>query len=98
MVESRRGWLARVGGKHGKHPIVSWEVAQFLSDEDCYPLIEKTMDWYRNNAKGRERIGAAIIRHGLPKYLNEVVRPLGLEIIDNPEDRKKFRVQGNTYA
>ncbi len=98
MVESRRGWLARVGGKHGKHPIHSYEIAQFVSDEESYPLIEKTIEWYQANAEGRERIGATIVRLGLPKYLEEVVKPMGLEIIDKSEDRKKFWAQGNMYA
>ena len=98
MVESRKGWLARVGGKHGKHPIHSYEIAQFVSDEECYPLIEKTVEWYQANAEGRERIGATIVRLGLPKYLDEVVRPIGLEIIAKAEDRKKFWAQGNMYA
>ena len=98
MVESRRGWLARVGGKHGKHPIHSYEIAQFVSDEECYPLIEKTMEWYRANAEGRERIGATIVRLGLPKYFKEAVRPIGLEVIEKAEDRKKFWAQGNMYA
>lgn len=98
MVESRKGWLARVGGKHGKHPIHSYETAQFVSDKDCYLLIEKTVAWYQSNAEGRERIGATIVRLGLSRYLDEVVRPIGLEIIDKAEDRKKFRTQGNMYA
>jgi dissimilatory sulfite reductase (desulfoviridin) alpha/beta subunit len=98
MVESRRGWLTRVGGKHGKHPIHSYEIAQFVSNEECYPLIEKTMEWYQANAEGRERIGATIVRLGLPKFLDEVFGPMGLEIIDKVEDRKKFWAQGNMYT
>ncbi len=98
MIEGRKGWLIRVGGKHGRHPIYSYEVAQFVSDEECYRLIEKTVEWYQANAEGRERIGATIVRLGLPKYLDEVVRPMGLEIIDKAEDRKKFWARGNMYA
>ena len=98
MVEKRKGWLARVGGKHGKHPIHSYEIAQFVSDEECCTLIEKTIEWYQANAEGRERIGATIVRLGLPKYLDEVVRPIGLEIIDKTEERKKYWSQGNMYA
>lgn len=97
MVTARKGWLARTGGKHGKHPIYAYEIARFVSDEQCYPLIEKTLEWYQANARGRERIGAAIGRTGLDRYLDETVRPLGLEIIDRPEDRKKFRTEGNMY-
>ena len=98
MVVTRKGWLVRVGGKHGRHPLLSYEIAQFVSDEQCFPLIEKTLEWYRSNGQGRERIGATIIRLGLSKYLDEVVKPLGLEVIEKPEERRKFRVGGNLYT
>ncbi|OGO43436.1 MAG: sulfite reductase, partial [Chloroflexi bacterium RBG_16_58_8] len=55
MVEGRKGWLVRVGGKHGRHPLYAYEIARFVSDEQCYPLIEKTMEWYQKNGQGRER-------------------------------------------
>lgn len=97
MTEGRRGWLVRVGGKHGRHPIHAYEVARFATDEQCYPLIEKAMAWYEANAEGRERIGAAIGRHGLAGYIDTVVRPLGLETIDTREARRKFRTEGNFY-
>jgi len=97
MVVSRRGWLVRVGGKHGKHPLHAYEVADFVSDEGAYSLIERTLQWYRDNAQGMERIGATIARLGLRKYLDEVITPLGLEVIDRPEDRRKYRAEGNFY-
>lgn len=97
MVVARRGWLARVGGKHGKHPIFAYEVANYLAEEEVYTLIEKTLAWYRENGVGRERIGATIGRLGLPKYIAEVVRPLGLEAIEEPAERRKFRAEGNLY-
>ena len=98
MVEKRKGWLARVGGKHGRHPIYAYEIAQFASDEECFPLIEKTMEWYQANGEGRERIGATIARLGLAQYLDEVLKPLGLELIEKPEERRKFRAGGNMYT
>lgn len=97
MSVGRKGWLARVGGKHGRHPIHSWEVAQFVSDKDVLSLIEKTMEWYRVNANGRERIGATILRLSLSRYMDEVIRPLKLEAIDSAEERRKFRAEGNMY-
>jgi dissimilatory sulfite reductase (desulfoviridin) alpha/beta subunit len=97
MVEARKGWLARVGGKHGKHPLLSYEVAKFVSDEECFPLIEKTLAWYQANAEGRERIGATIGRLGLKKYLEEVVKPLNLEVIERPEERRRYWIGGNLY-
>lgn len=97
MVAHRKGWLARVGGRHGKHPLYAYEVAKFLADDQVHLLIEATLKWYQQSGQGRERIGATIIRLGLDRYLDEVVKPLGLEIIDKPADRKKFWAGGNFY-
>ncbi len=97
LVAARKGWLVRVGGKHGKHPIYSYEVAQFVSDEECFSLIERTTEWYQTNGEGRERIGATIGRLGLTKYLEEVVKPLGFEVIERPDERSKFWARGNLY-
>jgi len=97
MVAARNGWLVRVGGKHGKHPIYAYEIAQFADDTKCLALIERTTEWYRKNAEGRERIGAVIGRLGLARYLDEVVKPLGLEAIEKSADRRKFRSEGNFY-
>jgi len=97
FIVGNKGWLVRVGGKHGRHPIYAYEIAQFASDEECFSLIEKTMEWYQPNAEGRERIGATISRLGLSKYLDEVVKALGLEIIEKPEERRKFWTEGNFY-
>ncbi len=98
MIVGKKGWLIRVGGNHGRHPIYSYEIAQFASDKNCFSVIEKTIDWYQANAKGRERIGATICRLGLSKYLDEVIKPLGLEIIEKPKERRKFWAKGNLYA
>lgn len=97
MAPARKGWLVRVGGKHGKHPIHSYEIAKFVSDKDCFPIIEKTLEWYKANGSGRERIGATLIRTGLPKYLSEVIKPLGVEVIETAEERRKFKAFGNFY-
>ncbi len=97
MLEARKGWLVRVGGKHGKHPIHAYETAQFVPDEQCFTLMERSMEWYQANANGRERLGTVIGRLGLAKYLDEVVKPLDLDVIEKPEDRRKFRAEGNFY-
>ncbi|MBI2865931.1 MAG: 4Fe-4S binding protein, partial [Chloroflexi bacterium] len=98
MVAQRKGWLARVGGRHGKHPLFAYEVAQFLSDDQVCVLLERTLEWYRGKGQGRERIGATIARVGLDSYLTEVVQPLGLEAITVPQARRKFWAGGNLYA
>lgn len=97
IIAARRGWLIRVGGKHGKHPYLAYEIAQFASDEQCFAIIEKTIEWYQVNGEKRERIGETIRRLGLTKYLEEVVKPLGVEVIEKPEERKRYWLAGNLY-
>ncbi len=98
MIAGKKGWLIRVGGKHGRHPIYGYEIALFASDKNCFSVIEKTIDWYQAKAKGRERIGTTICRLGLSNYLDEVIKPLGLEVIEKPEGRRKFWAKGNLYT
>lgn len=97
MVSKRIGWLARVGGKHGKHPYTAYEVANFLTDHQVYTLIEKTVEWYQKNGSGRERIGAAIERVGLERYIDEVVVPMDVEVVHGAKDRMRYYSRGNSY-
>ena len=93
----RKGWLVRVGGKHGKHPYFAYEVAQFITDEQVFQIIEATLEWTQKNCIGRERLGIAIKRTGLQKYIDEVVAPLGIDAIETDEARKKYYSEGNFY-
>lgn len=97
MLSDKSGWLVRVGGKHGKHPLFAYEVAKFVTDEEVLAIIENTLEWYKKNAEGRERIGHTILRLGLDRYIDEVIKPLGLQTIDE-EERKKFWAGGNFYG
>ena len=72
---NRRGWIVRVGGKHGRHPMLVKEVLEFLPDERVQDFAEKTLAWYKKNGKRRERIGTTIERVGLNKFRKEVVEP-----------------------
>ncbi len=98
MIVGKKGWLIRVGGKHGRHPIYGYEIAQYASDKNCFSVIERTIDWYQAKAKGRKRIGTTICRLGLSMYLDEVIKPLGLEVIEKPKERRKFWAKGNMYT
>ena len=60
--ENARGWMVRVGGKHGRHPFLGSRIAEFISDEDVPRFIEVTTKWYEDNSEGygRTRIGAIL--------------------------------------
>ncbi len=50
------GWIVRVGGKHGRHPILSQRIAQFVPDGLVPEIIEATLQWYERNGEGRGRV------------------------------------------
>ncbi len=60
--EKVKGWMVRVGGRHGRHPIVGHRIAEFISDEDVPKFIEAIIKWYEENGKeyGRTRIGVIL--------------------------------------
>lgn len=97
MVTQKSGWLVRGGGKHGKHPLFAYEVANFASAEQVFQIIEKTLEWYQKNGEKRERIGATIGRLGLQKYMEEVIKPVGVEPIEDSRQRRKYWAGGNFY-
>lgn len=72
-TEKKKGWYVRAGGKHGRHPRAANDIMKFLEDEKVCDFIEKTVQWYNDNASGRERIGTCFDRVGLDKYVKEVV-------------------------
>lgn len=65
----RYGHFVRVGGKHGRHPREANEAAVFIPDDKVSDVIQKTIEWYKENGKRGERIGAAIDRVGVESYM-----------------------------
>lgn len=71
--EKKKGWLVRVGGKHGRHPREADHVLAYLPDEKVNDFVAATIEWYNKNGKTKERIGTSIDRVGLDKFKKEVV-------------------------
>jgi dissimilatory sulfite reductase (desulfoviridin) alpha/beta subunit len=82
-----RGWIVRVGGKHGRHPVIGHKIAEFVSDEDAMRVIAKTLAWYRENGEefGRTRIGTILqIPEKWESYLSTLREEFGSKILTNP--------------
>lgn len=60
--EKLKGWMVRVGGRHGRHPIVGHKIAEFISDEDVPKFVEAIIKWYGEKGEeyGRTRIGVLL--------------------------------------
>ena len=65
MAPGRTGHAVFVGGKHGRHPHVSYPVAAFLSDEQALAVVAAVVAWYQEQGAKAERLGATLDRVGL---------------------------------
>lgn len=62
-----------VGGTWGKKTRMGTPLSRLVSEEDIYPILEKTMVWFKLNAKAKERLGMAIDRLGIEKFEEDVL-------------------------
>ncbi len=95
MKPGRVGHFIYVGGKHGKHPHVAYPIAVLVPDGKIPAVIEKTIEWYKQNGKRGERIGNTLDRVGINSFrahLKEVIGEYLLqpETIAKPRFRKLF--------
>lgn len=65
LFGKKSGWVLMVGGKGTGKPRLAETLAEDLNSDQALELIAKVIDYYRNNANGKERIGNMIDRIGL---------------------------------
>ncbi len=56
-----------VGGTWGKHTRMGTPLSRLVEAEEIFPILEKTMLWFKENAYQHERLGMAIDRIGINK-------------------------------
>ena len=56
-----------VGGTWGKDTRMGTALSRLVEAEEIFPLLEKTMLWFKENALPKERLGKAIDRIGVDK-------------------------------
>lgn len=74
LVGTPKGWRVYVGGNGGTNPRIGEILAQRIETDQALDLIGKIIDYYRANAKPKERMGKMIERLGL----DQVEEALGL--------------------
>jgi len=87
-LEDTKGWVVRIGGRHGRHPMLGRKIAEFITDEDVPKFIETTIEWYGRNARdlGRTRIGAILQDpEKWESYVQTIRDAFGNMIVENPE-------------
>jgi len=91
------GWIVRVGGKHGRHPITAQRIAEFVPDARVPEIIEAVLAWYQEAAegKGRVRIGELLLEEAAWRHFLSALRPvLGEDAIDSPPPPWRNEVHG----
>ena len=61
-----------VGGTWGKTSRKGSELPELVREEDIYPILEKCLLWFRENAYAKERFGGAIDRIGEEVFLKDI--------------------------
>lgn len=72
-----------IGGTWGKETRMGTALSRMVEDVEIFPLLEKTMLWFKENAYPKERLGKAIDRIGVDK-LEEAL--FGDEILERKEE------------
>ena len=95
LLPGRVGHGVYVGGKHGRHPHVTYPVAEFITDQQALEVIGTTLDWYCAQGTPGERIADTLDRVGLGPYrlaLRPVVgeRLLGAADLAKPKWRRLY--------
>ncbi|TKB27918.1 NAD(P)/FAD-dependent oxidoreductase [Desulfopila sp. IMCC35006] len=73
VLGKKNGWTISFGGHSGNRPRIGDILATDLSDEDAISLIMQCIDFYKKNARKKERASRFIERNGLEEFKNSVL-------------------------
>jgi NAD(P)H-nitrite reductase large subunit len=65
LFGKKSGWNLVVGGSSARRARVGDLICEKIADEDVIPLVKKTLEYYRDNAKPRERMARFVDRIGI---------------------------------
>ncbi len=73
LVGLPKGWKVMVGGNGGAKARLSRELARNLSTEQALELTDKTIKFYKSNAKPHQRLGSMIEKMGFDEFKSAVL-------------------------
>lgn len=68
LIGDRDGWIVTIGGNVGSQPRIGKELISGLDDEAALKAVDDIVTYYKENAKGSERLGKMIERVGLDPF------------------------------
>lgn len=69
LIGDRDGWIVTIGGNVGSQPRIGKELISGLDDAAALQAVEDVVNYYKENAKGAERLGKMIERVGLEPFV-----------------------------
>lgn len=68
LIGGPRGWMIYVGGKGGVKPRLGDRLAINIPEENLFQIVEKIIEIYDKEGKGKERLGDYIDRVGIEEF------------------------------
>lgn len=72
LIGDKDGWILTIGGNVGSQPRIGKELISGLDDDAVLKAVDDVMAYYKENAKGGERLGKMIERVGLEPFKEAV--------------------------
>jgi NAD(P)H-nitrite reductase large subunit len=73
LVGTSKGWRLLVGGNGGAKARLSRELVRDLSDEQALELTERIVEYYKNNAKPHQRLGAMLGKMDFEQFKSAIL-------------------------
>ncbi len=79
IQESEKGYRILLGGKLGRHPRLALEIPGIYGAKESLIALERCLDFYQENCKGGERLGAILDVDGEQELVWRMRRLIDLE-------------------
>lgn len=73
LVGTTKGWTVVFGGNSGRRPSIGTVMAQDLSREDALDFVHRLLEYYRSNARPKERTARFLERTGFERIKSELL-------------------------
>jgi NAD(P)H-nitrite reductase large subunit len=72
IIGKKKGWIITFGGNSGGRPRIADVLAENISKEEVIALIRKCLDFYKSNAKKKERTARFVERVGIEEIQKQL--------------------------
>jgi NAD(P)H-nitrite reductase large subunit len=69
----KTGWTYIIGGSSGRRPRIGDVLAEDLAKEEVFDLTRRSLEYYRANSKGKQRMARFIERVGIENFKDVIL-------------------------